>query len=37
MENFKRGNWNVDSPLDLDKASDLLDDKIAKNIADEIR
>jgi hypothetical protein len=34
---FKKGNWNVEDPLDLDKASELLDDKVVKNVADDIR
>jgi len=37
MDQFKKGNWNVADPLDLDLASDLIDSKIAKNVADDIR
>jgi hypothetical protein len=37
MAEWKKGNWNVEDLLDLDKASELIDDKVAKNVADDIR
>ena len=33
----KRGKWNVGDAFDLDKASDLLDDKMARNMANDLR
>jgi hypothetical protein len=33
----KRGDWNVGDSFDLDKASDLIDDKMQKNIIADIR
>ena len=33
----KRGKWNVADAFDLDKASDLIDDKMARNMAADIR
>ena len=29
---FKKGNWNFEDAFDLNKASDLIDDKMSKNI-----
>jgi hypothetical protein len=40
MNDFKKGNWHITDlgePLDLDKVQDMIDDKMAKNVADEIR
>lgn len=40
MDQFKKGDWNIadlGSPLDLDKCEDLIDDKMAKNVANDIR
>ena len=33
----KRGNWNFGQAFDLDQASDLIDDKMARNMAHDIR
>jgi hypothetical protein len=35
----KKGNWNVYDPIDLDSPSilDIIDPKMAKNVADDIR
>ena len=35
----KKGSWNVVDPVDLDSPSilDLIDPKMAKNVADDIR
>ena len=35
----KKGSWNVIDPIDLDSPSilDLIDPKMAKNVADDIR
>ena len=33
----RRGKWNVGDAFDLEKASDLIDDKLAKNMANDIR
>ena len=37
MDKFKEGKWNIADSFDLDKASELLDTGVAKNIAEEIR
>lgn len=35
---FKKGNWNASGAFDLDNfQSDLLDDKMAKNIVGDLR
>lgn len=33
----KRGKWNVGDAFDLDKASGLIDDKMARNMAADLR
>ena len=33
----KRGKWSVGDAFDLDKASDLIDDKMARNMANDLR
>lgn len=40
MDQFKKGDWNIadlGSPLDLDLCEDLIDDKMARNVANDIR
>ena len=34
---FKKGNWNVGDAFDLEKAADMMDDKMAKNIMGDLR
>ena len=34
---FKNGKWNVEDAFDLNKASDLLDDKISKNVISDLK
>jgi hypothetical protein len=33
---FKKGNWSIEDAFDLDKASDLIDDKMSKNIINSL-
>lgn len=33
----KKGSWNAGSAFDVDKASELIDDRMARNVADDIR
>ena len=33
----KKGSWNIASAFDPDRASDLIDDKMARNMANDIR
>jgi len=34
---FKKGSWNVADSFDLEKASELMDEKMAKNIMSDLR
>lgn len=34
---FKKGNWNVGDAFDLEKAAELMDEKMAKNIMGDLR
>ena len=34
---FKRGKWNVGDSFDLDKASEMLDDNMCKNIMGDLK
>jgi hypothetical protein len=34
---FKKGNWNVGDAFDLEKAADMMDEKMAKNIMGDLR
>ena len=34
---FRKGQWNVGDAFDLNKASDLIDDKMAKNLVGDLK
>ena len=34
---FKKGQWNIGDAFDLDKASELMDEKMAKEIMGDLK